>query len=420
MLTAKIRATCPMLGPAGARDEGQLVLVARTFAGSMAFLLAIGLVNALEVTIVRTAWQDDGARPCYYSGSLHNVPLAARFVLCVVIWVMVLPALTLIKRSKNNPLRDNIVQALMDRGEWDAAAFAMRLWDRMRGLYLPTLSWTAGQALLRVIDHALTPHSLDILFSPETIQQQTGGSNSTAATAAAAAAAASLVASGCDEATAAANADALTDSSTAGGADAATADCRSQVIAASAVQDRSFGAACQAATNTQCSFDGGVAGGGGCLKWIFKGRCYSSDPTQDCSIDFDQFKGDWTDAGKHQCEDVNGCLYQNGTDVFGVCCEKKVLYGQHALLFVYCCLMTFLATKYLASRDRRMLQKLERTIALTADQDAGAESAQREFVLHWELSAMFGGLFAYMIGKIWNDSAGVWFADYKSDHPLAW
>ena len=100
--------------------------------------------------------------------------------------------------------------------------------------------------------------------------------------------------------------------------------------------------------------------------------------------------------------------------------SEQVLYGQHALLFVYCCLMTFLATKYLASRDRRMLQKLERTIALTADQDAGAESAQREFVLHWELSAMFGGLFAYMIGKIWNDSAGVWFADYKSDHPLAW
>lgn len=77
VLTAKIRAACPLLAPTGKSDEAQLVLVARTFAGSMAFLLAIGLVNALEVTIVRSWPAGDDARPCYYSGSLHNIPLAA-------------------------------------------------------------------------------------------------------------------------------------------------------------------------------------------------------------------------------------------------------------------------------------------------------------------------------------------------------
>lgn len=197
------------------------------------------------------------------------------------------PALTLIKRSKNSLGRDTVVTALMGRGEFGTAAFCMRLWDRMRGLYLPTLSWTAGQALLRVVDHTLTPHAWGIIFSPESISQQTGGSeNSTAAQAAANAAAASLEASGCDAATAAQNADALTDSSTAGGADSATEGCKHQIAAHNAAQDRSFGAACQAATDTQCSYDGGVAGGGGCLKWLFKGRCYSSDPSQDCSVGF--------------------------------------------------------------------------------------------------------------------------------------
>jgi hypothetical protein len=44
--------------------------------------------------------------------------------------------------------------------------------------------------------------------------------------------------------------------------------------------------------------------------------------------------------------------------------------------------------------------------ALTERQDMSAERAQREFVLHWELAAMFGGLCSYMVGKTWNESAG--------------
>ena len=44
--------------------------------------------------------------------------------------------------------------------------------------------------------------------------------------------------------------------------------------------------------------------------------------------------------------------------------------------------------------------------ALTEKQDMSAERAQREFVLHWELAAMFGGLCSYMVGKTWNESAG--------------
>eukprot|EP01043_Picozoa_sp_COSAG02_P062372 COSAG02_NODE_8588_length_2513_cov_1.341342_1_plen_569_part_00 len=360
-LTAKIRSTCPLLGKARSMDEAQLVLVARTFSGSMSFLLAIGLVNALEVTIVRS-WPAGDPRPCYYSGVLHNVPLAARYVLCLVIWALIVPALAVFKRSKKSVLRDTIVTALMDRGEWDAAAFCMRLWDRTRGLYLPTLHWTAGQALLRVVDYTLTPHSYNIVFSPESIFEQTGGSaNSTSGHAAAAAATASLVASGCDENVAAADAQALTNSSSAKEADTATENCKQHIAAANAAQDRSFGAACAAATNTQCSFDGGVAGGGGCFKWLFKGRCYSSDPSVDCGAGFASFEGEWSAAGQKQCE-ANNCIYQNGTDFFGVCCEKKVLYGQPALLFFYCCAVTVGATLYLANRDARMLKKLERTI----------------------------------------------------------
>ena len=141
--------------------------------------------------------------------------------------------------------------------------------------------------------------------------------------------------------------------------------------------------------------------------------------TERSLVGFRPFQGEWSEAGQHQCEEVNSCVYQNGTDVFGVCCEKKVLYGQHTVLFLYCCAMTVGATMYLASRDRRMLSKLERTIALTESKDPGAETAQREFALHWEVAAMFGGLFAYMIGKVWNDSASVWFAAYKSESPLA-
>jgi hypothetical protein len=74
------------------------------------------------------------------------------------------PVLTCLKRSNKHTVRDNLVQqtnycfmhfeqkcaliivvsyrqvlALMQRGEIETAAFFMRAWDRLRGLYLPTL-----------------------------------------------------------------------------------------------------------------------------------------------------------------------------------------------------------------------------------------------------------------------------------------
>eukprot|EP01043_Picozoa_sp_COSAG02_P049907 COSAG02_NODE_5065_length_4677_cov_1.343818_2_plen_92_part_00 len=60
---------------------------------------------------------------------------------------------------------------------------------------------------------------------------------------------------------------------------------------------------------------------------------------------------------------------------------------------------------YLSNRDKRLSDKLERTIELTAANDPGAEMAQRIFVLHWEFAAMIGGVTAYMVGKVCNDSA---------------
>jgi hypothetical protein len=58
-------------------DNNRLVLVARAFVAAMAWLLAVALVNALEVTLSRY-WP--GGRPsgvplCYYSSGLHNVPV---------------------------------------------------------------------------------------------------------------------------------------------------------------------------------------------------------------------------------------------------------------------------------------------------------------------------------------------------------
>ena len=74
---------------------------------------------------------------------------------------------------------------------------------------------------------------------------------------------------------------------------------------------------------------------------------------------------------------------------------------------LYCIGVMAAATWYLSNRDKRLSDKLEHTIRLTeADPpDPGAEMAQRVFVLHWEFSAMIGGVTAYMVGKVCNDSA---------------
>ena len=40
----------------------------------------------------------------------------------------------------------------------------------------------------------------------------------------------------------------------------------------------------------------------------------------------------WENRGQKQCEEVNHCIYQNGTDFWGVCCDKKLLYGVQPLV----------------------------------------------------------------------------------------
>ncbi len=341
VLTAKLRETCPMLAPAK-KEESQLVLVARTFAGSMAWLMAVALVNALEVTITR-GWplgDGDDYRACYYSGALHNVPLLARLLLMAVSVGVIPIVLTYLKRSKRNPVRDTVVTALLAGGErtgdqrWFAAVpFFLRFFDRMRGFVLPVLWWTAGQAIIRAWSAILTPHSWTIILAPESISTVTGADNGdeTVATASKAAAQESMEQSGCTSDAASKAAEALTNSTTAGEADTAAVACKDQVVTGNAMQDRSFSAACEAATQSICSLDTTSAGGGGCLKWLFKGRCYSSDTSLDCDAGMDDFSG-WTEAGQKQCEEVNHCIYQNGTDFWGVCCDKKLLYGVQPLV----------------------------------------------------------------------------------------
>jgi hypothetical protein len=94
---------------------------------------------------------------------------------------------------------------------------------------------------------------------------------------------------------------------------------------ANAAEDRAYSAACEAATATKCSFDSATDTGGACLKWLFKGRCLSSDPEKDCQLNFTSaLSGGWDASSRHQCEVVNHCSYTNGTDVFGTCCPDKV------------------------------------------------------------------------------------------------
>ena len=341
VLTAKLRETCPMLAPSK-KEESQLVLVARTFAGSMAWLMAVALVNALEVTITRGWPLGDGEdyRACYYGGALHNVPLLARFLLMAVCVGVIPIVLTFLKRSKRNPVRDTVVTALLASGErtgdqrWFAAVpFFLRFFDRMRGFVLPVLWWTAGQAIIRLWGAILTPHSWSIILGPEPISTVTGADSTdeVVANASKSAAQESMEQSGCTSDAASEAAEALTNSTTADEADTATDACKDQVVTGNALQDRSFSAACEAATNSICSLDTTAEGGGGCLKWLFKGRCYSSDTSLDCDAGMGDFSG-WSEAGQKQCEEVNHCVYQNGTDFWGVCCEKKLLYGVQPLV----------------------------------------------------------------------------------------
>ena len=49
-------------------------------------------------------------------------------------------------------LLQSLVGALMQHGDWNAAAFTMRLWDRVRGLMLPMLANVGAQAMYRAFE----------------------------------------------------------------------------------------------------------------------------------------------------------------------------------------------------------------------------------------------------------------------------
>lgn len=176
-------------------EDTRTAKIAKAFGGSMAWLLAIALMQALEVTIAvfwptgnnegTSADGTRGAALVFYWGGLHNLPLVARWLLFVLTVCATMPLLIYGKRSTNQPIRDALVGALMDRGEWDAAALLMRAFERLRGLVIPMLGYTGTQALFRAIEKTFTPHSYSIFFYPATPAELLGGgahiSNATAA-----------------------------------------------------------------------------------------------------------------------------------------------------------------------------------------------------------------------------------------------
>jgi hypothetical protein len=78
------------------------------------------------VSIDRIWGATDDTRPCYYAGRLHNLPLASRYVLCVVVVTLMVPTLTLLKRKTNSIARDAVVATLERQGQIGTAAFCVR------------------------------------------------------------------------------------------------------------------------------------------------------------------------------------------------------------------------------------------------------------------------------------------------------
>jgi hypothetical protein len=94
-------------------------------------------------------------------------------------------------------LLQSLVGALMQHGDYSAAAFTMRLWDRMRGLMLPMLANVGAQAMYRAFDKTLTPHAWAIPWTPASMDEQMGGN--CAVTQAVEAKRSSLKNSGCND-----------------------------------------------------------------------------------------------------------------------------------------------------------------------------------------------------------------------------
>jgi hypothetical protein len=174
------------------------------------------------------------------------------------------------------------------------------------------------------------------------------------------------------------------------------------------------------AGQVQCSFDNNEAQdsleGGTCLVWLFNtegvldsghfastGTCATSagDPSRCDAWDAAQLPmGPWgSEDFNHSralCEDKLGCTFSNGTETFGVCCPKQLLWGTSLSITIYAVLMVGLASVYLVNRDSRLQRRLESVVRLTEAGAENAPAAQRLFALHWEAALLMGGILAYV------------------------
>ena len=361
----------------------------------MAWLLAIALIMALEVTIA-VFWptgndqgtSEDGTRGAtlvYYWGGLHNLPLLARWLLCVLTVTVALPLLIVEKRATNRPIRDALVGALMDRGEWDAAALLMRAFDRMKGLLIPMLANTGAQSIFRAFEKTLTPHSWDIFFYPATPKELVGlghdVKNQTAAT------------------------EAATEAATQSGIDHGLSRDIASNVSHVLVEN---------ATDTSTAVDETQIADA-------SGNTDEVNSLAHSELVTSQFNNAAAAVSNYQCEEEGECWLTSLSKDW-TCCPYQPLWGWDILFIIYATAATFFAAWFLTSRDRRMQAKLEHAISLSESADPNAEMAQRTFVIEWEFTAMVGGVAAYVVGKTWNDvcvGRGGFAEDYKAEAPLA-
>ena len=388
VFTVWLREKAPKLAAAPA-DAPRMAAIAKGYTGSMAWLLGIALLMTLEV-LIAFYWptNDEAERPLlvYYWGGLHNIPLLARWLLCLLILAFALPVLTVAKRSKDYKIRDALVGALLDRGEWDAAAMLMRAFDRMKGLYTPMLACTAAQAIFRAVEKSFTPHSWDIFFFPESAEVVLTGrgavDNQTA------------VAEKVTEAAAATGEQLGMDATVAGN----ITEVLNATTAASAEEVTQATDAVTTETNPA------------------EGRVSDADTTavaNSMAKSVTEYQCDYT-------EDESTCFF----DLFN-CCSYRPFWGLNGLMWLYSLALTVGGAWILHRRDTGMRAKLERAIQLTEQDTAEsmtAEKAQKAFVLEWELSGLFGSATAYIVGKVWNDvltgQEGAAFYGFKTDHPM--
>ena len=332
MVTAWARknAPCVASNPELTVEDTRTARIAKAFGGSMAWLLAIALMQALEVTIAvfwptgndegTSADGRRGATLVYYAGGLHNLPLVARWLLVVLTVGATLPLVIVEKRTTERPVRDALVGALMNRGEWGAAALLMRAFERLRGLLIPMLGYTGTQALFRAIEKTFTPHSYDIFFYPATPKQLMGQDSSIT------------------------NATAATEAAIAGGKEAAGQLGLSETVAGNVTHSIVMNATDTntVSDSTELSDSAG-----------HQDRAVAHDAVvlriQDASAQA---------AANYVCEEEGECWV-------GTCCPYEVLWGVDWLVFIYAIAWTFVAAWFLTSKDRVMRNKLEQVSSRT-------------------------------------------------------